>query len=329
MMIEKTIKRICVFCGSQTGAREVYGEQARALGRALAERGIGLVYGGGGIGMMGAVADAVIESRGEVIGVIPYALASKERARRDVDIRVVNTMHERKAMMAELSDAFIAMPGGFGTFEEMMETITWGQLGIHQKPVGMLNVAGYYDPLLAMIDRAVEEVEKKKNQADIPPTRRGYFTIPEFRKIRSLLPDYELELINGEITVNKRSPLQFISIADFKKVAEEFPDHRIELIDGEIMMMPPPDEEHQDLTSRVIELWAHHIREINSIGCQIGGSKRFFEVPDELRNEEGAGPSDICPDVVIFYRGYHHTNRRPSALLAVEVLSFSNRQNIE
>ncbi len=156
-MIETTIKRICVFCGSQAGLREVYGEQARALGRAMADRGIGLVYGGGGIGMMGAVADAVIEARGEVIGVIPYALASKERARRDVDMRVVNTMHERKAMMAELSDAFIAMPGGFGTLEEMMETITWGQLGIHRKPVGLLNVAGYYDPLIAMIDRAIEE----------------------------------------------------------------------------------------------------------------------------------------------------------------------------
>lgn len=156
-MIERGIKRICVFCGSSSGAREVYGEQARALGRAMVERGIGLVYGGGGIGMMGAVADAVIEARGEVIGVIPYALAAKERARRDIDMRVVNTMHERKAMMAELSDAFVAMPGGFGTLEEMMETITWGQLGIHQKPVGLLNVAGYYDPLLAMIDRAVEE----------------------------------------------------------------------------------------------------------------------------------------------------------------------------
>jgi TIGR00730 family protein len=156
-MIETTIKRICVFCGSQAGSREVYGEQARALGRAMAERGIGLVYGGGGIGMMGALADAVMEARGEVIGVIPYALASKERARRDVDMRVVNTMHERKAMMAELSDAFIAMPGGFGTLEEMMETITWGQLGIHRKPVGLLNVASYYDPLIAMIDRAIEE----------------------------------------------------------------------------------------------------------------------------------------------------------------------------
>jgi uncharacterized protein (TIGR00730 family) len=156
-MIERVIKRICVFCGSHSGAREVYGEQARALGRSMAERGIGLVYGGGGIGMMGAVADAVIEARGEVIGVIPYALAAKERARRDIDMRVVNTMHERKAMMAELSDAFIAMPGGFGTLEEMMETITWGQLGIHQKPVGLLNIAGYYDPLLAMIDRAIDE----------------------------------------------------------------------------------------------------------------------------------------------------------------------------
>jgi len=156
-MDKRAIKRICVFCGSLSGAREIYGEQARALGQAMAERGIGLVYGGGGVGMMGAVADAVIEAKGEVIGVIPYALVSKERARRDVDMRVVNTMHERKAMMADLSDAFIAMPGGFGTFEEMMETITWGQLGIHRKPVGLLNVAGYYDPLLAMIDRGIEE----------------------------------------------------------------------------------------------------------------------------------------------------------------------------
>ena len=156
-MIKRKIERICVFCGSYSGAREVYGEQAHALGLAMAGRGIGLVYGGGGIGMMGAVADAVIEANGKVIGVIPFALAGKERAHPDIDMRVVNTMHERKAMMAELSDAFIAMPGGFGTFEEIMETITWGQLGIHQKPVGLLNVAGYYDPMLAMIDRAVEE----------------------------------------------------------------------------------------------------------------------------------------------------------------------------
>src|SRR5262249_22322968 len=123
-MLKSEMERICVFCGSSSGAREVYGEQARALGQAMAERGIGVVYGGGGIGMMGAVADAVIEAQGKVIGVIPYSLANKERAHPDIEMRVVNTMHERKAMMAELSDAFIAMPGGFGTFEEMMETIT-------------------------------------------------------------------------------------------------------------------------------------------------------------------------------------------------------------
>src|SRR5262245_62120007 len=156
-MTKRKMERICVFCGSQPGARAVYVEQARALGHAMVERGIGLVYGGGGIGMMGAVADAVIEANGKVIGVIPYSLATKERAHPDIDMRVVNTMHERKAMMAQLSDAFIALPGGFGTFEELMETITWGQLGIHQKPVGLLNVAGYYDPMLAMIDRAIEE----------------------------------------------------------------------------------------------------------------------------------------------------------------------------
>jgi uncharacterized protein (TIGR00730 family) len=156
-MKENLIERICVFCGSSPGRREIYVEQARALGRAMAERGIELVYGAGGIGLMGAVADAVIEAGGEVMGVIPYALASKERAHPQAEMRVVNTMHERKAMMADLSDAFIALPGGFGTFEELMEIITWGQLGIHQKPIGVLNTAGYYDPLLAMIDRAVEE----------------------------------------------------------------------------------------------------------------------------------------------------------------------------
>jgi len=156
-MNERTIERICVFCGSSAGRREVYIEQARVLGRAMAAEGIGLIYGAGGIGLMGAVADAVIEAGGEVMGIIPYALASKERAHPQAEMRVVNTMHERKALMAELSDAFIALPGGFGTFEELMEIITWGQLGIHQKPIGVLNTSGYYDPLLEMIDRAMEE----------------------------------------------------------------------------------------------------------------------------------------------------------------------------
>ena len=156
-MTEQTIKRICVFCGSSSGNREIYVAKARELGQSMAAKGIDLVYGAGGIGLMGAVADAVIEAKGEVLGVIPYALATKERAHPAANMRVVNTMHERKAMMAELSDAFIALPGGFGTFEELLETITWGQLGIHQKPIGLLNVAGYYDPLLEMIDRAVKE----------------------------------------------------------------------------------------------------------------------------------------------------------------------------
>lgn len=156
-MNEVKIERICVFCGSSSGKRAAYVEQARLLGQAMAAKGIGLVYGAGGIGLMGEVANAVTEANGEVIGIIPYALATKERANPKGEMRVVNTMHERKAMMANLSDAFIAMPGGFGTFEELMEIITWGQLGIHQKPIGLLNVAGYYDPLLAMIDRAVEE----------------------------------------------------------------------------------------------------------------------------------------------------------------------------
>ena len=157
VMKERMIERICVFCGSSPGRQELYVEQALALGRAMANKGLELVYGAGGIGLMGAVADAVIEAGGEVIGVIPYALATKERAHPQAGMRVVNTMHERKAMMADLSDAFIALPGGFGTFEELMEIITWGQLGIHQKPIGVLNTAGYYDPLLAMIDHAVEE----------------------------------------------------------------------------------------------------------------------------------------------------------------------------
>jgi hypothetical protein len=160
-MAERKIERICVFCGSSNGQRETYVEQGYALGRTMAGRGIGLVYGGGGIGVMNAVAGGVIEGGGEVIGVIPHALATKERALHpvagEVEMRIVNTMHERKAMMAELSDAFIVLPGGFGTFDEMFEIITWAQLGIHRKPIGLLNVEGYFDPMLQMIDRAIAD----------------------------------------------------------------------------------------------------------------------------------------------------------------------------
>lgn len=152
------MKRICVFCGSSNGSQPVYAQSARALGTVLASNGIGLVYGGGNVGLMGVVADAAMESGGEVIGVIPEALVQRELAHRAVtELIVVRSMHERKAMMAELSDAFIAMPGGYGTFEEFCEIITWAQLGLHRKPCAILNVEGYYDPLLALFDRAVAE----------------------------------------------------------------------------------------------------------------------------------------------------------------------------
>jgi len=152
------MKRICVFCGSREGTRPVYTEAARSMGRLLAREGIGLVYGGGGIGLMKLLADAVLDEGGTVIGVIPYALTIQEIAHpRVTDLRIVGSMHERKALMAELSDAFIALPGGYGTLEEFCEVVTWAQLGLHQKPCGLLNVAGFYDPLLAQLDRQVTE----------------------------------------------------------------------------------------------------------------------------------------------------------------------------
>ena len=157
------MKRICVFCGSNAGNQAIYRAEAEKLGRLLAARGIELVYGAGNIGLMGAVADACLEAGGTVIGIIPEALVGKEVAGRAVDHRaltrleVVDSMHTRKARMAELSDAFIALPGGFGTFEEFCEILTWGQLGFHVKPMGLLNVNGFYDPLLAMFDRAVSD----------------------------------------------------------------------------------------------------------------------------------------------------------------------------
>lgn len=147
-----------MFCGSRPGARPEYAEAAAAMGRALVEGGMGLVYGGGRVGLMGIVADAVIRAGGEVIGVIPEALMRREVGHGGVtELRVVGSMHERKALMADLSDGFVAMPGGYGTFEEFCEVITWSQLGIHPKPCGLLNVAGFYGPLLAMFDHAVAE----------------------------------------------------------------------------------------------------------------------------------------------------------------------------
>ena len=150
--------RICVFCGSATGNAPGYLEAAGSLGRIFAERGLGLVFGGGHIGLMGIVADAVLQGGGEVIGVIPRSLVDRELAHPGVlDTRIVGTMHERKALMADLSEVFIALPGGYGTADELFEMLTWAQLKIHHKPIGLLNVGGYFDPLLAWIDRAVAE----------------------------------------------------------------------------------------------------------------------------------------------------------------------------
>ena len=150
------IHRICVFCGSNMGASEVYAEAARGLGRLFAKQGIALVYGGGSVGLMGEVADAVLSAGGEVIGVIPHALWAREVGHRGLtDLRIVETMHERKATMADLSDAFIALPGGLGTMEEIFEIWTWAQLGLHEKPLGFLDVGGFYAPLMAFLDSAV------------------------------------------------------------------------------------------------------------------------------------------------------------------------------
>jgi uncharacterized protein (TIGR00730 family) len=152
------MRRICVFCGASPGARPEYSEATAELARLLVADGIGVVYGGGGVGMMGALADAVLAEGGEITGVIPRALVDREIAHRDVtDMRVVGSMHERKALMAELSDAFVALPGGIGTLEELFEVYTWAQLGLHRKPCAILNVAGYFDGIAAFLSHAVEE----------------------------------------------------------------------------------------------------------------------------------------------------------------------------
>jgi uncharacterized protein (TIGR00730 family) len=152
------MRRLCVFCGSSAGRDPQYAQAAEELGRTLAERRIGIVFGGGRVGMMGHLADSALASGGEVIGVIPDALMAKELGHRDVtELRIVSSMHERKALMASLSDAFLALPGGFGTFEEFCEAVTWTQLGLHAKACGLLNVGGFFDPLLSLFDQATRE----------------------------------------------------------------------------------------------------------------------------------------------------------------------------
>jgi uncharacterized protein (TIGR00730 family) len=154
----RTLKRICVYCGSSAGARPVYAQAARELGRMLAELGIGVVYGGGRVGLMGILADAALEAGGEVIGVIPRSLQEKELGHGSVtELHVVETMHQRKEKMADLSDGFITLPGGIGTLEELFETFTWLQLGFHEKPVALLNVDGFYQGLTTFVRHLSEQ----------------------------------------------------------------------------------------------------------------------------------------------------------------------------
>lgn len=167
------MRHICVFCGSKAGTDDLYRNAAVQMGRELADAGIGLVFGGGSVGLMGVIADVVLEAGGDVIGVIPELLATKEVQHPAVaDMRLVPDMHARKALMAELADGFIAMPGGFGTFEELFEVTTWAQLGIHRKNIGLLNVGGFFDPLCRMIDHAVQE-------GFIKPDHRNLFVVEE------------------------------------------------------------------------------------------------------------------------------------------------------
>ena len=162
------MKRICIFCASSTGANPVFAETARSMGAALARQGHTLVYGGGHIGLMGVLADAELAWGSEVIGVIPEALVAKELAHNGLtDLRIVDSMHERKALMADLADAFLAMPGGFGTLDEFCEILTWAQLGLHRKPCGLLNANGFFDPFLEQIESAVREGFIREQHRDL------------------------------------------------------------------------------------------------------------------------------------------------------------------
>ncbi|HEY2084100.1 MAG TPA: TIGR00730 family Rossman fold protein [Verrucomicrobiae bacterium] len=174
----RSFKRLCVFCGSSHGGNPAYVAAAKNAGRELARRGIGLVYGGGNVGLMGVLADSVLMAGGDVIGVIPEALMAKEVGHRGLpDLRVVKTMHERKALMAELADGFVALPGGIGTFEEFFEIVTWAQLGLHSKPCALLNVNGFYDPLLHLLDHAIEERFIKPKQRDLVIVESDFSTL--------------------------------------------------------------------------------------------------------------------------------------------------------
>ncbi len=162
------MKSVCVYCGSSDGARPLYAEAARAFGRALVQADLALVYGGGKVGLMGVIADTVMAEGGRAIGVIPELLVNKEVGHNGLtELHVVPDMHHRKKMMADLSDAFVAMPGGVGTLEELFEVYTWAQLGYHQKPVAVLNIDGFYDPLIALLKHTVDEGFMRQTYFDI------------------------------------------------------------------------------------------------------------------------------------------------------------------
>src|SRR5262245_16367550 len=185
--------RICVFMGSRTGVRPEYERAAREFGRILVERNYELVYGGGNVGLMAVIADTVLQHHGHVIGVIPEAFVEKEVAHRGLpDLRVVRSMHERKALMAELSDGFVGLPGGIGTMEEFFEVLSWAQIGIHDKPCGLLDVCGYYRPIVQFMDSAVTE-------GFLKPAHRSLLIVEE--KPQALLDRFEsiLATVSGWI----------------------------------------------------------------------------------------------------------------------------------
>jgi uncharacterized protein (TIGR00730 family) len=180
------MKHICVFCGSYSGSQPIYLETTQAIGQGIAQGGYTLVYGGGKVGLMGAVADSALAAGGAVVGVMPKALVDKELAHTGLtELHVVDTMHTRKAMMAERADAFIALPGGFGTLDELFEIITWLQLGFHRKPIALLNVEGYFDPIIELIEHMAEEGFIK------PEHRRVVMVSNSPADLLQRLPSYE------------------------------------------------------------------------------------------------------------------------------------------
>jgi uncharacterized protein (TIGR00730 family) len=185
------MKSVCVFCGSSMGLRPSYKKSALSLGETLANQGLKLIYGGASVGLMGVVADAVLSNGGEVIGVIPEFLANKEIAHAELtQLHVVDSMHERKTKMASLADAFIALPGGYGTLEEFCEILTWAQLRLHEKPCGLLNVERYFDPLLKLFDQAVAEQFLK------PDLRALVLQASEPKDLLSLFATYKPKLVD-------------------------------------------------------------------------------------------------------------------------------------